>query len=66
MIYVTKMNGQEILINNDLIETVEETPNTIITLTTGKKVIVKESSEQLLQKVIAFKHKINEGDFIKL
>ena len=37
MIDVTKMNGGSITVNADLIETVEETPDTIITLTTGKK-----------------------------
>lgn len=43
MIDVTRLNGKEITINADLIETVEETPDTVITLTTGKKIIVKES-----------------------
>lgn len=43
MIEVTKINGTKILVNTSLIETVEETPDTVITLTDGKKVIVKES-----------------------
>ena len=47
MIDVTKMNGGSITINADLIETVEETPDTIITLTTGKKIIVKESRQEV-------------------
>ncbi len=42
MIEITKMNGQKILINPDLIEMVEETPDTVMTLTTGKKIIVKK------------------------
>lgn len=37
MIDVTRMNGTTLTINNDLIETVEEMPDTVITLTTGKK-----------------------------
>ena len=41
MIDVTKLNGSKILINSDLIECVEETPDTVISLTTGKKLIVK-------------------------
>ena len=44
MIDVTKMNGMNITINSDLIETVEDTPDTVITLTTGRKIIVKEST----------------------
>ena len=47
MIDVTKMNGGSITVNADLIETVEETLDTIITLTTGKKIIVKESRQEV-------------------
>ena len=43
MIDVTKMNGLEFTINADLIEVIEEVPDTVITLTTGKKIMVKES-----------------------
>lgn len=47
MIEITKMNGQKMLINPDLIETVEETPDTVMTLTTGRKIIVKESRQEV-------------------
>ena len=43
MIEVTKINGTKLLVNTSLIETVEETPDTVLTLTDGKKIIVKES-----------------------
>lgn len=43
MIEVTKLNGTKFLINSSLIEIVEETPDTVLTLTDGKKYIVKES-----------------------
>lgn len=43
MIEVTKLNGTKLLINSNLIEVVEETPDTVITFTDGKKYIVKES-----------------------
>lgn len=58
MIYVTKLNNEEIVINSDLIEVIEETPNTIITLTTGKKIIIKDSSKEIIDKVIKYKRKI--------
>ena len=45
LIEVTKMDAQKILINENIIETVEETPDTIITLTTGRKLIVMESRQ---------------------
>lgn len=54
MIYVTKLNAVVILLNNNLIESIEETPNTVITLTTGKKIIVKEKSDEILKKIIEF------------
>lgn len=47
MIEVTKINGTKLLLNTNLIETVEETPDTVITLTDGKKVIVKESRHEI-------------------
>lgn len=45
MIDVTKVNGKKFTLNSRLIETIEETPDTVITLTTGKKIIVKESRQ---------------------
>ena len=47
MIEITKINGTRMLVNTSLIETVEETPDTVITLTSGKKLIVKESRQQV-------------------
>lgn len=47
MIEVTKINGSKLLINTNLIESVEETPDTMITLTSGKKIIVKESRQEI-------------------
>ncbi len=47
MIEVTKINGVKILVNTSLIETVEETPDTVITLTDGKKIIIKESRHEI-------------------
>jgi flagellar protein FlbD len=47
MIEVTKLNGSKLLVNTSLIETVEETPDTVLTLTDGKKIIVKESRHEI-------------------
>lgn len=47
MIEVTRLNDTQILINPDLIEFVEETPDTVITFTTGRKIIVKESRQDI-------------------
>lgn len=58
MIEVTRLNGARFSINCDLIETIEETPDTVITLTNGKKFIVSENMEQIKKLVINFKKQI--------
>ena len=55
MIELTKLNGVKILVNPHLFETVEETPDTVITLTTGKKIIVKESRQEVKNLVILYR-----------
>ena len=47
MIEVTRLNGTKLLINPHLLELVEETPDTVLTLTTGRKIIVKESRQDI-------------------
>ena len=61
MIDVTKMNGLEFTINADLIEVIEEVPDTVITLTTGKKIMVKESRLQIRSLVKNYKREIFTG-----
>ena len=61
MIDVTKMNGLEFTINADLIEVIEEGPDTVITLTTGKKIMVKESRLQIKSLVKNYKREIFTG-----
>lgn len=55
MIEVTKLNFVKLTINAELIETIEETPDTVITLTTGRKLIVKENREEIVGKVVNYK-----------
>lgn len=59
MIEVTKMNGQKILLNPNVIEMVEETPDTVMTLTTGKKIIVKESRQTVKNLVELYRKDIS-------
>lgn len=61
MIEVTKLNNIKILINADLIESVEETPDTVISFTTGKKIVVKESRQDIKNLVISYKKDIFVG-----
>lgn len=55
LIEVTKLNGTQVLINAELIESVEETPDTVISFVTGKKIIVKESRQEIKNLVILYK-----------
>ncbi len=55
MIRVTKLNGDDLIINDDLIEFIETTPDTIISLTDGKKIMVRETPDEIIERVAAFR-----------
>ncbi|NLK69124.1 MAG: flagellar FlbD family protein [Clostridiaceae bacterium] len=55
MIEVTRLNKKAYVLNCEWIETIEETPDTVITLTNGKKFVVAETVEEIVQKVIEYK-----------
>jgi len=55
MIRVTRLNHTSLILNSDLIEHIEDTPDTVITLTSGQKFMVLESTEEIVEKVIAFR-----------
>lgn len=67
MIKVTRLNDKVFIINSDLIEMMEETPDTVITLTSGNKLVVSESVEVLIERIIEFRrrchpnYKMEEG-----
>ena len=65
MIEVTRFNGKGLTINSDLIEMIEETPDTVITLTTGKKIIVKESRQMVKNLVKLYRQECNSTDFVE-
>lgn len=58
MITLRKMDNSKISINCDFIITIEETPDTVITFSTGKKLIVKESIEDITELTIEYKRQI--------
>ncbi|HHI02814.1 MAG TPA: endoflagellar protein [candidate division Zixibacteria bacterium] len=55
MIKVTRIDNSELIINSDLIEFVESSPDTIISLTDGKKIIVRETPDEIIEKVAQFR-----------
>lgn len=58
MINVTRLNGVQYVLNCELIETVEATPDTVIMTTDGKKWVVKETIEEIVEKVIEYKKNV--------
>jgi len=57
MIGLTRLNGRAVVVNADLIETIESTPDTVISLVTGKKFVVLESADSVVDKVISYRRK---------
>ncbi len=58
MIKLTRINGKMFVVNADLIEFVEETPDTVVSLVTGKKIIVSDSIDELIEKIVEYRRKI--------
>ncbi|HAX41961.1 MAG: flagellar FlbD family protein [Bryobacteraceae bacterium] len=61
MIRLTRLNNIPFYLNPDLIEHVESTPDTLISLTNGQKYMVLEAAEEVLEKVVALRQRIYEG-----
>jgi len=58
MILLKKINNAEIAVNSDLIEYIEETPDTVITLTNGDKVVVLERMASIIEKIVQYRRAI--------
>ncbi|OGR57693.1 MAG: flagellar protein FlbD [Elusimicrobia bacterium GWC2_51_8] len=58
MIKLKKLNGFEIIVNAELIESVEATPDTVISLATGNRFIVRDSVEEVVARVVEYKKKV--------
>jgi len=58
MIYVTRLNHTSVVLNADLIEYVETTPDTVISLTTGQKLMVRETAEEIVARVVQYRRSI--------
>ena len=60
MIVLHKLNGSEFVLNDHHIETIEERPDTVITLTNERKYIVRESADEVIQKIVDYKNRIDD------
>lgn len=63
MIKITRFNGTEFFMNADLIETVERTPDTVITSITGRKVLVKEKAEEVVERIRQYRREVGPAHF---
>ena len=61
MIRLTRLNHVPLVLNSDLIEHLEVTPDTVISLTTGQKIMVLESADEVVDRVIEFRRAILHG-----
>ena len=61
MIYVTRLNGSRFIINGEMIREIEATPDTVITLITGEKTMVREAVDDVVAAVIEYKRRIQAG-----
>jgi len=62
MIRLTRLNRIPVYLNSDLIEHIDSTPDTVVTLTSGQKLLVIETPEEVCEKVVAFRRSISGRD----
>lgn len=63
MIELTRLNGERMIVNSDLIRYAEASPDTVITLITGDKIVVTETPDQVIKRVVAFRIQLLQGAF---
>ena len=61
MIQLTRLNGHPIALNSDLIKFVEQSPDTLITLISGEKLVVRETSGEICSRIVAFRRSVLQG-----
>lgn len=61
MIRLTRRNDTELIVNSELIEMIETTPDTLITLTTGEKLVVRESSDEVVRRATEYRRSVLTG-----
>jgi flagellar protein FlbD len=61
VIQLTRLNGNPIALNSDLIKFVENAPDTVITLINGEKIIVRETSDDVIHRILGFRRAVMAG-----
>jgi flagellar protein FlbD len=66
MICLTRLNKQPLIVNSDLIEFIENAPDTVLTLVTGDKLVVLETAEEILEMIVKFRRRLLTTSFAVL
>ena len=66
MIRLTRLNQRPLVVNSDLIEFIENAPDTVITLVTGDKLMVRESADEILDQIVEFRRRLLPTSFAML
>ena len=61
MIQVTRFDGRPVIVNADLILTLESTPDTVLALVTGASILVREKVDEVIERVIDYRQRIARG-----
>ena len=65
MIQLTRLNNHPLMVNPDLVKFVEKAPDTVLTLVSGEKIVVLETTEQVLAKIVEFRRTILSGPALR-
>jgi len=61
MIQLTRLNNSPLMVNSDLIKFVEQSPDTVITLVNGEKILVREHADEVLNRIVKFRRSVLQG-----
>jgi flagellar protein FlbD len=61
MIQLTRLNNSPLIVNSDLVKFVEQSPDTVITLVNGEKILVREKADEVLSRIVEFRRSLLQG-----
>ena len=61
MIQLTRLNNSPLIVNSDLVKFVEQSPDTVITLVNGEKILVREKADEVLTRIVEFRRSVLQG-----
>jgi flagellar protein FlbD len=61
MIQLTRLNNSPLIVNSDLVKFVEQSPDTVITLVNGEKILVREKADEVLNRIVEYRRSVLQG-----